>query len=683
MHLGLNQHGRSFYSWSAEENVNASSFGVPGSAAGTLLYPNGPQAEYYPQASFVSSRGYGFLLENPQLARFRLDDHRNLWQVDVSARTLRFVITPGNGREAVTQLTAISGRQPVPPAWALGPTVDRETQLGESAAAYLAAVKADLSDIPRYRLPVRGYRIEGWAILPRAALRTMIAKLRTMRIHPLVYFRPFVSDDAASTEAPGSFRYAIAHRLVARTRSGAPYLFGDSFGGRAALLDFTNPATVRWWRARLRAALDLGVDGFMQDFCEEVQPRMRFHDGESGLEDAQPLPDHLRARHAARDRAIHAGPSLTPPSSTRAPDIAGRRRSAAYEGGNFAGDETTDWTHSSGLQSVIPDMLNRAGGGAYGYSTDIGGYFDLYPQAHHQGAPPPMDRARDLTPFFRLHGSLLHGVHLPWTSTPRRSASQPARAAARARGAPDPQVWRDANRTGVPRTRPLWLAYPWTAKPPIRTRNGSSVLTCSSRRSSNKARPDGASTSPPDAGARPTANARLGAPHRAGRRTSVGPAVFIRCGRDPGHRHPLARSAASRGTDSFSVLASRLGARGRRTWPPDRGRTCWDPCSWQYRATTMDPVDPAAAGVCSRRGDAVEVRHLDRSPENQGSSPRHSRPTERVSVVRLVTRGQASRDAGREATLAESSRGREPCRSAARLGGAGFGRGVRRDRTPR
>ena len=323
-------------------------------------------------------------------------------------------------------------------------------------------MRSDLIDIRRYRLPLRAYRIEGSAILPPAALRNVIAQLRHMRIHPLVYFRPFVSDDAASTEAPGTFRHAIAHRLVARMRTGSPYLFGDSFGGRAALLDFTNPATLRWWRARIRAVLDLGVDGFMQDFGEEVQPGMRFHNHEQGLE----MHNRYPILYARATRDVIAQYMRTHPSRrlffyTRA-GYSGAPGSAAYEGGNFAGDETTDWTHSSGLQSVIPDMLNRAVGGAYGYTTDIGGYFDLF-------TPRPTTKELLLrwaelavfTPFFRLHGSVIHGVHTPWSYDAQtvRIYNQLARLHERA----VPLIlslWRQANRTGVPPTRPLWLAYP-------------------------------------------------------------------------------------------------------------------------------------------------------------------------------------------------------------------------------
>jgi alpha-glucosidase (family GH31 glycosyl hydrolase) len=462
-HLGLSQRGGSFYNWTDEENVNAASFKVPGSAAGTLLYPNGPQAAYYPQASFISSHRYGFLLDQPELARFRMDsDRTDAWQADVAAPRLDYVVAPGVPGKSIAALTAITGRQRVPPAWAVAPELDRETQLGQQAAQYEARVRQDLVDIVRHHLPIRSYRIEGWGILPTATVRELIGEFRRRGIHVLLYFRPFVSQDAAGTETPGLYAYAVSHGLVARTRSGAPAIFGDSFGSPAALLDFTNPATVSWWDDRLRAALDLGADGFMQDFGEQVLPGMVFHDGETAATMHNRYPvlyhratrtflDAYGAKH--RDRGFFF--------FTRA-GYTGNPGSAAYENGNFPGDETTDWTRSSGIASVVPDMLNRAVGGAFGYTTDIGGYFDIY-------TPAPTTKELLLrwaelsvfTPFFRLHGSLIAGTHLPWrydaetVSTYNHLAALHQRAAGLIL-----KLWRAATRTGVPPTRPLWLDYP-------------------------------------------------------------------------------------------------------------------------------------------------------------------------------------------------------------------------------
>ncbi len=463
MHLGLDQSGASFFSWTAEENVNATAFHVPGSEAGTLLYPNGPQAEYYPQASFVSSRPYGFALDQPELARFRLDaDGGRSWQADVAARRLDYLVVPGSAAQAVAALTAIGGRQPVAPRWALEPSLDRETQLNQKPSTYVAQVRQDLTDIKRYHLPLEGYRLEGWGALPAATVRGLIVQLHRMGIHALVYFRTFVSNDTAGTEAPGAFAYATSHRLVARTRSGAPYLFGDPFGGKAALLDFTNRATLSWWRSRVRAALDLGADGFMQDFGEEVMPNMIFSDGESGLRMHNRYPVlYARATRRIFSEYMRQHPGRQLFFYTR-DGYSGSPGSAAYEGGNFAGDETTDWTRSSGLQSVIPDMLNRAIGGAYGYTTDIGGYFDVYtPQPTTKELFLRWAELAVFTPLFRLHGSLLHGVHLPWTFDAQTVRVYNQLSHLHEQAVPLIQrLWRVADRTGMPPTRPLWLAYP-------------------------------------------------------------------------------------------------------------------------------------------------------------------------------------------------------------------------------
>ncbi|HMD51397.1 MAG TPA: hypothetical protein VKG62_01685, partial [Solirubrobacteraceae bacterium] len=55
-HNALDQHGQDFYDWIDQENIGT------GGVDETELSPDGPQAAYYVQSSFVSNRGYGFLL---------------------------------------------------------------------------------------------------------------------------------------------------------------------------------------------------------------------------------------------------------------------------------------------------------------------------------------------------------------------------------------------------------------------------------------------------------------------------------------------------------------------------------------------------------------------------------------------------------------------------------------------
>ena len=463
-HNALDQHGNTFSSFVDEENVDGlTGFGAGG--GGRSLYPNGPAAAYYPQPEFISSRRYGFLVDQPQLVRFQLDDQQpNAWNVTASAQGLRYVVAPGRAHDAIRALTAITGRQPVPPRWGLGPMLDRLVKnFGETDTDYQGNVQADLDNIVRYGLPLKAYRIEGWGFPggnDGLALHTytspaeqaqVISALRSRGIHPLVYLRPWLTPDSA----------AVANGWVARHEDGSPYFTSSTTGQKIALLDFTNPAAVRYWRGEVAKAFKLGADGFMQDFGEEVLTGMRFHNGESGIKmHNRYLVLYAKATRQEIQRYERKHPKRHLWFFTRA-GYTGRPGSAAYESANFPGDETTDWTHSSGLASSTPDMLNRAVGGAFGFGTDIGGYFDL--------TTPPTTKElfirwaewAALSPVFRLHGAGPTGTHTSWSFDEEtvRVYNQLSRLHLKA----VPlilRLWKKAVRTGIPPTRPLWLAYP-------------------------------------------------------------------------------------------------------------------------------------------------------------------------------------------------------------------------------
>lgn len=112
----------------------------------------------------------------------------------------------------------------------------------------------------------------------------------------------------------------------------------------------------------------------MSDFGEPVVPDMHFADGETAASMHEEYPAlYQRAVRRAVDTFEWAHPGRQICSYNRA----GSTGSTRYEDGNFPRDETTDFSPASGLQAVIPDMLNRGLSGTYGYSTDIGGYEDL------------------------------------------------------------------------------------------------------------------------------------------------------------------------------------------------------------------------------------------------------------------------------------------------------------------
>ncbi len=467
-HNAVNQHGNDFYSWIEEEN----SSGVPGgqsienAAAGEpdYMFPNGPEAAYTAQALFYSSHPYGFLLNQPQFARWRMDsDRTDAWQVDVYGDTLDYIVAPGTATQAVKSITAISGRERVPPAWAIGPEIDRATNAStpQTSAQAEAQISSDLAAIKHDRLTVDAYRPETWTLLSAAQQQLFVTQLRRQRIHLVRYFRAFVASPSGGLEPDGDYAYAIAHHLVAMNANGSPAIFSSAYqNGKAALLDFTNPATVQWWRGQIDQALNQGADGFMQDFGEQVDSDWRFYDGQTGTSMHNGYPiiyDRVTREIISQYMRRHPGRQIF--FFTRA-GYSGEPGSAAYENAEFLGDNTTTWDAASGIASVVPDMLNRSVGGAFGPDTDIGGYLDLLSPPT---TPELFDRWAELaalTPFYRVHNSGQTGTNMPWALGAQ--TLQIYEAMARLHISADPlilKLWKQADRTGIPIMRPLWLAY--------------------------------------------------------------------------------------------------------------------------------------------------------------------------------------------------------------------------------
>jgi alpha-glucosidase (family GH31 glycosyl hydrolase) len=351
----------------------------------------------------------------------------------------------------------------MPPAWSTGTMLSRTIGIiGDAGGKYQSRVESDLGHLATAEFPVSAYAFEGWQALPEDFVRQTIGTLRDQGIHPVLYLRSFVSNDTAGTEGPGTFDQAIARKLVATKADGDPYLLPSPFpGGQAAVIDFTNPRAVKWWRQRIWKMLDLGADGFMNDFGEQVEPGMNFHDGTS--------PGRMHNRYPVLQakvtrQAVDAWQKRHPSRQIFFFQRAGYTGSAKWENAQFPGDETVDWGADAGLPSIVPDMLNRAITGAVGFTTDIGGYSQF--RTDQPFMPPTSEElftrwaeAAVFTPFFRVHNSGLSGARMPWDYSPEAQATWSEMVALHERSRPlVRRLWKKFLETGVPVARPLYLA---------------------------------------------------------------------------------------------------------------------------------------------------------------------------------------------------------------------------------
>ena len=472
-HNALDQRGTEFYNWLQQENLSSgSASGTDGGHAGwppSYLFPNGEARRLLRPVLVHLRRGVRLPARSPR-ALALAHGVRQRGNLAGRGRRRRGSTTssfPARSAKRRSGTTAITGRQPVPPRWALGSIFDRARQVPvrppESFVANVRAATSRTSAATTCR--VDAYRIEGWQFLPRDVLARFIRKLRRRGIHPMLYFRTFVGEDDIGTDSPAAYDEAIEKGYVATAPDGSPYTFISNFNAPGAQIDFTeprggalvegpHPRGARPRRRRLHAGLRRAGP------CTTCTSRtattgVAMHNRLAGL------------AHRATYEAVEQ--LRAPPPGPQDLLLHPRWLLAAAGLGRLSSSPTSPATRpptgpaASGLASLAPDMLNRGDRRRLRLHHRHRRLLRRRAvRAHDQGALHPLDAV----------GRALADLPPPWLGRCRHSHSL----VLRRRDGPDLQaatsrstcrarplimrLWKRAKRTGIPITRPLWLMYP-------------------------------------------------------------------------------------------------------------------------------------------------------------------------------------------------------------------------------
>jgi alpha-glucosidase (family GH31 glycosyl hydrolase) len=397
--------------------------------------------------------GYGLFVDNPYEARLDVAeaDSTRLTYRAGGGRLRYYVLVAPTIEEQLRQYTGLTGRQPLPPKWALGYMQSKYGYRTEDAA------RSVVDTLRRRDFPVDALILDLYWFEHMGDLRwnreafpepfRMMKDLKDRGVRTIGISEPYI------VRPSRLFEPALDSSFVGRTPDGEPYVMEDWWscpdGCDVALLDITDPAAQDWWAGQYPPFMGETMAGLWTDLGEpEHHPDdMQHHMGPA------PAVHNLYNLLWARTLSRHWDewrPDRRMVNLTRS-GYAGIQRFGTVL---WSGDVARSF---EGLQAQPPLLLNMGLSGTGYYGSDLGGFAgdtrspELYARWLQHGA---------LSPIMRVHG-VDNLPTEPWRFG--AEVEEIVRTAAQRRYRLMPYfyslAWRN-HRTGLPLARPLFFADP-------------------------------------------------------------------------------------------------------------------------------------------------------------------------------------------------------------------------------
>ena len=399
---------------------------------------NGVENErmYKPVPFFLSSRGYGMFVHTTGPATFDMGaSYQASNALLLGDDELDLFVFLGSPKDVLDEYTKLTGKPPMPPLWSFGVWMSRISYFSEDETRAVAA-KLRESRIPSDVIHLdTGWFETDWRTdyeFSKTRFKDpgkMIADLKSQGFHVSLWQLPY---------------FVPKNRLFPEILE--KDLFVHDGKGRLpyedAVLDFSNPDAVKWYREKIGGLLRLGVGAIKVDFGEAAPLTGIYHSGRSGFYEHNLYP--LRYNKVVADLTKEVtGDNIIWARSA----WAGSQRYPIHWGGDAGKMDI-------GMAATLRGGLSLGLSGFTFWSHDMGGFVgDKAEDVYRRWVPFGM-----LTSHSRSHGT---PPKEPWEFSPGFLADY--RKAAEMKYRLMPYIYaqaRDASERGLPMTRALFVEYP-------------------------------------------------------------------------------------------------------------------------------------------------------------------------------------------------------------------------------
>jgi alpha-D-xyloside xylohydrolase len=231
---------------------------------------------------YLSSNGYGLFANHPERVMFEVGSETvSKVQFTVQGESTEFYLIGGEKlTDVLDNYTSLTGKPAMVPAWSFGLWLSTSF----TTAYDEGTVTKFIDEMASRKIPLEVFHFDcfwmrefHWTdmtwdsrMFPEPA--AMLQRLKAKGLKICVWINPYVGQQSCLFDEGAENDYFILDENgdVFQTDMWQPGL---------AIVDFTNPDATEWYKSKLRALLDMGVDCFKTDFGERIPTHVSYYDG--------------------------------------------------------------------------------------------------------------------------------------------------------------------------------------------------------------------------------------------------------------------------------------------------------------------------------------------------------------------------------------------------------------------
>lgn len=231
---------------------------------------------------YISNKGYGVFVNSPDRVEFEIGSEKvSRVQFSVPGQSLEYYVIAGKDmKDVLNNYTNLTGKPTLPPAWSMGLWLSTSFLTDYDEKTVTSFVDGMVErDIPLevFHFDCLWMREYEWCnfiwderTFPEP--EKMLQRLKEKGLKICVWINPYVGQKSPMFDEGFEYGYFLK-------RENGDVWQWDKWQAGLAIVDFTNPEAVSWYKEKLRGLMKMGVDCFKTDFGERIPTDAVYFDG--------------------------------------------------------------------------------------------------------------------------------------------------------------------------------------------------------------------------------------------------------------------------------------------------------------------------------------------------------------------------------------------------------------------